>query len=40
MQPPPEGENDGPVTVVVGRTFKELVLDPTKDVLLEVSWMP
>jgi len=27
--------NDGPVKVVVGRTFNDLVLDPTKDVLLE-----
>ena len=31
---PPE-ENDGPVTVVVGKTFEEIALDKTKDVLLE-----
>lgn len=29
-------ENSGPVTVVVGDTFKEIVMDTTKDVLLEV----
>lgn len=34
-QPPPE-TNDGPVTVVVGTTFDEIVMDRTKDVLLEV----
>lgn len=33
--PPPE-ENNGPVKVVVGDTFESIVLDPTKDVLLEV----
>lgn len=33
--PAPE-VNDGPVTVVVGTTFDEIVMDRTKDVLLEV----
>lgn len=28
-------ENDGPVKVVVGKTFNEIVNDPTKDVLIE-----
>jgi len=27
--------NDGPVTVVVGQTFNEIVMDPKKDVLIE-----
>lgn len=27
--------NDGPLTVVVGKNFEELVLDPTKDVLVK-----
>ena len=31
---PPEN-NDGPVKVVVGKTFDEIVLDETKDVLIE-----
>ncbi|GJP57940.1 hypothetical protein CLOP_g19341 [Closterium sp. NIES-67] len=34
-QPLPE-ENDGPVTVVVGDSFEQIVLDDTRDVLLEV----
>lgn len=34
-EPVPE-TNDGPVTVVVGATFDEIVMDRTKDVLLEV----
>lgn len=29
-------QNDGPVTIVVGNNFEKVVLDPTKDVLLEV----
>lgn len=29
-------QNDGPVTVVVAKNFEEIVLDPTKDVMLEV----
>lgn len=33
-EPPPE-TNDGPVTVVVGTTFDEIVMDRTKDVILE-----
>ena len=31
----PAGESTGPVTVVVGKSFERIVLDPTKDVLLE-----
>jgi protein disulfide isomerase len=31
---PPE-PNDGPVTMVVGRTFDEFVLDPDRDVLVQ-----
>jgi len=31
----PPAENDGPVKVVVGKTFNEIVNDPTKDVLVE-----
>jgi len=27
--------NNGPVSVVVGSTFEELVMDPSKDVLIE-----
>jgi protein disulfide-isomerase A1 len=27
--------NDGPVTVVVGKTFEEIVMDPTKDVFVK-----
>lgn len=33
--PVPES-NDGPVTVVVGKTFESIVLDDSKDVVLEV----
>jgi len=33
-EPVPE-DNDGPVKVVVGETFDEIVNDPTKDVLIE-----
>merc|ERR1712126_315494 len=33
-EPVPES-NDGPVKVVVGETFNEIVKDPTKDVLIE-----
>lgn len=33
---PIPAENDGPVTVVVGETFNDIVMDPTKDVLLEI----
>jgi len=33
--PIPENSND-PVTVVVGKTFNDIVLDPTKDVLIEL----
>ncbi|KAL6056824.1 protein disulfide-isomerase precursor [Balamuthia mandrillaris] len=33
-EPVPES-NDGPVTVVVGLNFEEIVLDPSKDVLVE-----
>jgi protein disulfide-isomerase A1 len=33
-EPVPE-KNDGPVKIVVGKTFDEIVLDDTKDVLLE-----
>jgi len=29
-------KNDAPVTVVVGNNFDSIVLDPTKDVMLEV----
>jgi hypothetical protein len=29
-------KNDAPVTVVVGDNFDSIVMDPTKDVLLEV----
>jgi len=32
----PIPENDGGVKVVVGKNFKDIVLDPTKDVLLEM----
>jgi hypothetical protein len=35
--PVPEDNKDADVTVVVGKSFEDLVLDPTKDVLLEVS---
>ena len=31
----PPASNDEPVKVVVGTTFEEIVLDPSKDVLLE-----
>ncbi|XP_065060543.1 protein disulfide-isomerase A3-like [Rhopilema esculentum] len=34
-EPIPEN-NDGPVKVVVGETFKDIVLDETKDVLIEM----
>eukprot|EP00475_Leptophrys_vorax_P013148 TRINITY_DN19507_c0_g1_i1.p1 TRINITY_DN19507_c0_g1~~TRINITY_DN19507_c0_g1_i1.p1 ORF type:complete len:596 (+),score=103.00 TRINITY_DN19507_c0_g1_i1:108-1790(+) len=34
-EPAPE-KNDGPVTVVVADTFEQIVLDDTKDVMLEV----
>jgi len=33
---PIPAENDGPVTVVVGESFNDIVMDPTKDVLLEI----
>jgi protein disulfide isomerase len=33
--PIPE-KNNGPVTIVVGETFDQIVNDPTKDVLLEI----
>ena len=33
--PPPETQS-GPVYKVVGSTFEKVVLDPTKDVLLEM----
>lgn len=29
--------NDGPVTIVTGKTVKEIVLDETKDVIVEVQ---
>jgi len=32
----PVPTQDGPVTVVVGETFKDIVLDPKKDVLIEL----
>jgi len=31
----PPADNDGPVTVVVGKTFESIVLDTTKDVFVE-----
>ena len=31
---PPEN-NDGPVKVVVGHTFQDIVMDPTKDVFVK-----
>ncbi|PFX20618.1 Protein disulfide-isomerase A4 [Stylophora pistillata] len=34
-QPAPK-KNTGPVTVVVGNTFEEIVMDPKKDVLIEL----
>ena len=34
-QPLPK-KNTGPVTVVVGKTFEEIVMDPKKDVLIEL----
>ena len=34
-QPTPK-KNTGPVTVVVGNTFDEIVMDPKKDVLIEL----
>merc|ERR1712000_720304 len=34
-EPVPE-DNSGPVTVIVGKNFDEIVLDETKNVLLEV----
>lgn len=34
-EPVPE-PNDGPVTVIVGKNFNDIVLDESKDVLLEV----
>jgi len=33
-EPVPE-TNDGPVTVVVGKTFDDIVMDENKDVLVE-----
>jgi len=33
-EPIPES-NDGPVTVVTGKTFDEIVMDKSKDVLIE-----
>jgi protein disulfide isomerase len=33
--PPPE-KQEGPVTVVVGKTFNDIVMDPTKDVMIEL----
>jgi hypothetical protein len=38
--PIPEDNKDGEVTVVVGKSFEDIVMDPTKDVLLEVSCWP
>jgi len=32
----PPADNSEPVKVIVGKTFKDLVLDESKDVLLEV----
>merc|ERR550537_857944 len=32
----PESNKDGDVTIVVGKSFTDIVLDETKDVLLEV----
>ena len=37
--PPPETQS-GPVYKVVGSTFEKVVLDPTKDVLLEMYRPP
>jgi len=34
-EPVPE-KNDGPVTIVVGKTFDSIINDPTKDVLIEL----
>ena len=34
-QPQPRKPKDGAVTIVVGSTFNSLVLDPTRDVLIE-----
>jgi len=34
-EPIPE-TNDGPVKIVVGKSFESIVMDPTKDVLLEI----
>uniref|UniRef100_UPI0037547263 thioredoxin domain-containing protein n=1 Tax=Salmonella sp. s54412 TaxID=3160128 RepID=UPI0037547263 len=34
-QPPPKG-NPGPVQIVVGQTFKKIVFDTSKDVLIEL----
>lgn len=31
----PPASNDGPVTIVVGKTFEEIVRDPSKDVLVK-----
>jgi len=31
----PPADNDGPVTIVVGKTFDSIVKDPTKDVLMK-----
>lgn len=32
-------QNDGDVKIVVGNNFDEIVLDESKDVLLEVSFL-
>ena len=34
-QPRPKKARDGAVTVVVGSTFQEVILDPARDVLVE-----
>jgi len=31
----PPADNDGPVKIVVGKTFNEIVMDPAKDVFVE-----
>jgi len=40
-EPIPE-KQDGPVTVVVANNYKDIVLDETKDVLIEfyAPWVP